>query len=83
MKTIGENPQNVINSAVDKGTQKFLIFILADFAVVKTGAIIRATTAGLIPLKTLSTIGLSFMVTKNIAIVSITINEGRIVPNAE
>jgi phospholipid/cholesterol/gamma-HCH transport system permease protein len=45
----------VIRSAVATGTQKFLILIFAAFAVVNTGAIISATTAGLIPLKTLST----------------------------
>ena len=34
-------------------------------------------------LKTLSTMGLLFIVTKNIAIVRITIKEGSIVPNAD
>ena len=83
INNIGDNPQNVIKRAVATGTQKFLRLSFAAFAVENTGAIIKATTAGRIPLNTFSTIGLSFIVVKNIAIVSITIKEGRIVPNAE
>ena len=75
-------PTKVINKAVAIGTHTFLIPIFAALAVVRTGAIINATTAGRIPLNILSTVGLSYMVTKNIAIANIIINDGNMVPSA-
>ena len=65
------------------GIHIFFIFIFADLAVVSTGAIIKATTAGRIPLKIRSTIGLSYDLEKNIAISSIRIKDGRTVPKVE
>src|SRR5574344_1741018 len=51
-------------------------FSFAFFAMLITGTAMRATTTGRIPLKTLTTVGLSWYPVKNIAIRSIMIKEG-------
>ena len=54
---IGETPKSQINKAAPTGIQRFRHVIPAVRAMVKTGAAIKATTAGRIPLNTFSTIG--------------------------
>ena len=65
------------------GIHKAERFIFIERHVVITGAAIMATTAGLIPLKILMTIGLSLKVAKYMAIAKITRKLGRVVPKAE
>lgn len=52
---IGEKPNNQMSNAETTGIQIVWRLILADFAMLKVGAAISATTAGRIPLKMRST----------------------------
>ena len=73
-----------INRATTMGIAMVFQLILAARADEMTGAIIRATTAGRMPRKILLSVSLLLIMSgvRNIAIVSIIKNEGRIVPNA-
>lgn len=80
-KYIGDNPIPHISNATKMGIHILYLLILADFPVVSTGAMINATTAGRIPLKMRSTIGLSYDLAKNMAMSKIRMKEGNTVPN--
>ena len=56
---MGEKPNNQMSRAETTGIQRVYRLTLADFAMLKVGAAISATTAGRIPLKIRSTMGLS------------------------
>ena len=81
IRTMGDTPNIQISKAPDTGIQAFRHVIRADLAVLNTGAMIRATTAGRIPLKMRSITGLSVMREKKMAMSSIRINDGATVPN--
>ena len=51
----GDTPNNQISSADTIGIQTVYLLILADLAMLKVGAAIKATTAGRMPLKMFST----------------------------
>ena len=52
---IGDTPISHINNAEKMGINMLYLLIFADLAKLKVGAAIKATTAGRIPLKILST----------------------------
>ena len=79
---IGENPNCQIRRAETTGIQTLYRLILADFAMLKVGAAISATTAGRIPLNIRSTTVLSLKLWKNSAMARMMRNEGSIVPSA-
>ena len=64
------------------GIQTVWRVTLADLAMLNVGAAIRATTAGRMPLKMRSTVGLSLKVWKKRAMERMMRNEGRMVPSA-
>ena len=67
-------------SATIIGIQIFFKFTPADLLNPSSGAAISATTAGLIPLNIDSITGFSLNWVNKTAIISITINEGKIIP---
>ena len=71
-----------ISRAETIGIQILYLLILADLAMLKVGAAIKATTAGRIPLKMFSTASYSLNWWKNKAMANIIRNEGRMAPNA-
>lgn len=87
MNTIGLERYGIsdqMKNAITIGIQQLRNDILAERAVEKTGAIIRATTAGRIPLKMLVSVSFSLIVSgvRNMAIAKMIKKEGSIVPNA-
>lgn len=73
-----------MSSATEMGINIVFQFILAARAVVITGAMSRATTAGRIPMKILLIVSLFFIVSgvRKIAMSRIIVKEGIIVPRA-
>ena len=55
MMYTGDTPINQISNAETIGIHTLYLLIFADFAILKVGAAIKATTAGRIPLKIFST----------------------------
>lgn len=82
MIQIGEKPSNQMSRADRIGIQILYRFILADLAMLKVGAAIRATTAGRMPLNIFSIHTLSLKLWKNNAMARIIRKDGNIVPNA-
>lgn len=77
----GDTPKNPISIAAIIGIQTFLMFTPAVLYMWTIGDAIRATTAGLNPLNTFSTIGLFVKSVKTIAIKSIMTNDGIAIPS--
>ena len=73
-----------MRSATAMGIIMVLALMPADLAVVITGVMIRATTAGRMPLKILLNTSLFLMASgvRNMAIARIITNDGKIVPKA-
>ena len=82
LDTIGQSDQ--ISKAMASGIKKFLRLIFDAFAVVNTGARIRATTAGRMPINMRVRVSLFFIVSgvRNMAMKRMMRNDGRIGPNA-
>ena len=73
-----------MSKATATGMSTVLRLMPADLAVVITGAIISATTAGRMPLKIAVRVGLFLIASgvRKMAIIRMMIKEGRMVPNA-
>ena len=81
MMYTGDTPINQINNAETIGIQTLYLLILADLAMLKVGAAIKATTAGRMPLNIFSTASYSLNCWKNKAMASMMKKEGSMVPN--
>lgn len=80
---IGEIWSSHAQRATEIGIQIFFKVTPADFPNPSSGAAISATTAGRIPLKILSTIGLVLNCVNIIAMSNIEMNDGKMTPAAE
>ena len=76
----GDMFSNQINKMAEIGIIIVFRVIPTAFPMLKRGAAIRATTAGRMPLKMLSTVGFSLKVVNTMAISKMIINEGNALP---